>query len=106
MPTPPPEIDVERWRDSIAAVRERGPARLALTHYGPVDDPGPHLDAAVEELGRLADSAHAGDRSRFLAGLDTRIDAEPADVAARIRSAMPPEQVWLGLERYWRKHEG
>ena len=27
--------------------------------------------------------------------------ARPTSVGERIRSAMPPEQVWLGLERYW-----
>ena len=25
------------------------------------------------------------------------------DVALRHRQAVPPEQLWLGLERYWRK---
>ncbi len=105
MPTPPPDIDVELWRASIAALRERAPSRLGLTHFGAIDDPGSHLDAALEELGRLTESARGGDRARFLAGLERRIDAEPADVAERIRSAMPPEQIWLGLERFWRKRE-
>ncbi len=106
MPTPPPDIDVELWRASIAALRERRPRRLGLTHFGPVDDPGPQLEAAADELGRLAEAARGGDRSRFLTGLERRIDAEPAAVAERIRAAMPPDQVWLGLERYWRKRDG
>lgn len=106
IPTPPPDIDVELWRASIAAVRDLGPARLALTHFGPVDDPAEHLDAAEAELGRLAEAARPGDREGFLDGLERRIDTHPADVAERIRSAMPPEQVWLGLERYWRKRDG
>lgn len=106
IPTPPPDIDVELWRSSIAAVRALEPSRLCLTHFGPADDPAAHLDAAEAELGRLAEAARPGDRERFLAALDERIDSQPADAAERIRSAMPPDQVWLGLERYWRKRSG
>lgn len=106
MPTPPPDIDVELWLKSIAAVRERHPSRLGLTHFGAIDDPVTHLDAAEEELGRLAAAARPGDRVRFLDQLDQRLEAGPADVAERVRSAMPPELVWLGLERYWRKRAG
>ena len=42
-PTPPPDIDVEAWQRSIDLVAARQPARLALTHFGMVDDPQPHL---------------------------------------------------------------
>ena len=60
IPTPPPDIDLELWGASIAAVRELGPARLGLTHFGPVDDPAEHLDAAEEELHRLGEAARTG----------------------------------------------
>ncbi|MCB0864652.1 MAG: MBL fold metallo-hydrolase [Solirubrobacterales bacterium] len=106
IPTPPPDIDVELWQASIAAVLERAPERLALTHFGPIDDPEEHLDAAAAELARLAESARPGERERFLGALEARIDESPAAEAERIRSAMPPDQVWLGLERYWRKRQG
>ena len=103
MPTPPPDIDVELWESSIDAVREFAPKRLALTHFGAVDDPGEHLDAARRELRRLAESARGGDREKFLHGLESRIDRHPREAAERIGSAMPTDHVWLGLERYWRK---
>ncbi len=32
--TPPPDIDLEIWDKSFAAILERKPARLFLTHYG------------------------------------------------------------------------
>jgi hypothetical protein len=41
-----------------------------------------------------------------LSELEERIDRQPSAEAERIRSAMPPDQVWLGLERYWRKRAG
>ena len=43
-PTPPPDIDVETWIDSIGSVEDWAPERLALTHFGAIDDPLPHLD--------------------------------------------------------------
>ncbi|MDQ3102266.1 MAG: MBL fold metallo-hydrolase [Actinomycetota bacterium] len=100
-PTPPPDIDVQLWLDSIASVAERGPERLLLTHFGAADDPAEHLDAVGTELRRLSEAARTSERAEFLARLEERIDAQADEAAARIRSAMPPEQVWLGLER-WR----
>ena len=105
IPTPPPDIDVELWAASIDSIRDFGPERLALTHFGPAEDPLEHLDAADRELHGLAERARAGDREAFLAALDERIGAQPGEAADRIRSAMPPDQVWLGLERYWRKRD-
>lgn len=105
MPTPPPDIDLERWRASIAEVLERRPRRLLLTHYGSVAEPERHLAAAAADLERLAGASEPGDRERFLTGLEARIGAEPPELAERTRSAMPPELTWLGLERYWRLRE-
>ncbi|MDT7582299.1 MAG: hypothetical protein QOK35_3605, partial [Pseudonocardiales bacterium] len=47
-PTPPPDIDVEAWEDSIGTIESWQPKRLALTHFGVIDDPLPHL-ALVKE---------------------------------------------------------
>jgi glyoxylase-like metal-dependent hydrolase (beta-lactamase superfamily II) len=106
LPTPPPDIDLELWRASMRAVAARRPARLLLTHYGAVDDPERHLAAAEAELDRLDAASRDGDRERFLAALERRIDAEPPALAERTRQAMPPGQVWAGLERYQRLRAG
>jgi glyoxylase-like metal-dependent hydrolase (beta-lactamase superfamily II) len=105
LPTPPPDIEVELWRKSIAAIRALDPARLMLTHFGSVEAPLQHLAKAEEELGRVAESSRGRDRDAFLDDLEARIDSGSPELAERIRSAMPPEQVWLGLERYWRKRD-
>ena len=55
LPTPPPDIDVELWRASIATIAAREPARLLLTHFGSVEDPPRHLDAAAASSLRLAE---------------------------------------------------
>jgi glyoxylase-like metal-dependent hydrolase (beta-lactamase superfamily II) len=103
MPTPPPEIDVDAWQRSIAAVAERAPGRLRLTHFGEVAGAGDQLERARAALARQAELARTGDRGRFMAEIEAEIDSQSADAAQRMRAAMPPEQVWLGLERYWRK---
>lgn len=103
-PTPPPEIDVEAWLDSIDRIEALAPERLRLTHFGLVEDVGAQLDRARESLRWMAERARAGNREAFLSALEAEIDAR-ADpgAAASLRQAIPSDQAWQGLERYWRK---
>ena len=105
LPSPPPDIDLELWRRSLAAIREVGPERVMMTHFGAAEDAPAHLDAVEEELERVGESSRHLDRERFMTEIEGRIDGEGEIIAERVRTAMPPEQVWLGLERYWRKRE-
>jgi glyoxylase-like metal-dependent hydrolase (beta-lactamase superfamily II) len=104
MPTPPPDIDVEAWLRSLDAIAGWAPERLRLTHFGAVDQPSVQLEAARETLGRYAALARDGDRERFSAAVEEEVDRRAGSgEGARYRQAAPPEQLWLGLERYWRK---
>jgi glyoxylase-like metal-dependent hydrolase (beta-lactamase superfamily II) len=106
MPTPPPEIDVEAWLRTIATLAERRPERLRQTHFGEVEPAAEQLEVAAESLRRTSEWAREDDRETFAARLEALIDTQPPEAARRMRNAMPPDQVWLGLERYWRKrHE-
>ena len=102
-PTPPPEIDVEAWLESLNRLRAARPRRLCLTHFGAADDPEDQIARAEAWLRAAARRSEPGDREAFAAWLEETIGAEPADVALRLRQAMPPEQQWMGMERYWRK---
>jgi glyoxylase-like metal-dependent hydrolase (beta-lactamase superfamily II) len=69
-PTPPPDIDVEAWHDSIDRVAAWRPARLALTHWGSFADVDEHLarlhaelDDSVRQAAALSEAAY-GDRMR------------------------------------------
>jgi glyoxylase-like metal-dependent hydrolase (beta-lactamase superfamily II) len=103
-PTPPPDIDLEAWERSLMTVAEWLPQRLCLTHFGRVDEVDRQLERLREGLSANAERARPGDRERFLAEVEAELEAEAdAGVAERLRQAAPPEQLWLGLERYWRK---
>jgi glyoxylase-like metal-dependent hydrolase (beta-lactamase superfamily II) len=49
-PTPPPEIDVEAWIQSINYMRQIDPASLWLTHFGSYEDVGRHLGELEQRL--------------------------------------------------------
>ena len=56
-PTPPPDIDVEAWERSLDVIAAWEPERLALTHFGAVEDPPEQLErvrATLREQARLA----------------------------------------------------
>ena len=105
-PTPPPDIDVEAWESSLRTIADWEPRRLCLTHFGRADDVAAQLERLRTGLRANAERARGGDRERFLASVEDEIDAQAdAELAERLRQAVPPEQAWLGLERYWRTRE-
>jgi glyoxylase-like metal-dependent hydrolase (beta-lactamase superfamily II) len=105
-PTPPPEIDVEAWLRSVDLIESLAPERLRLTHFGLADDPGEQLDRVRRSLRAGAELARGRDREAFIAALEAEIDAHSDPAAgASLRQASPPDQLWLGLERYWRKRD-
>jgi glyoxylase-like metal-dependent hydrolase (beta-lactamase superfamily II) len=103
-PTPPPDIDLEAWRASIAVLRDWAPERLCPTHFGTFADAGAHLDALEARLEAMAERARTDDADGFAAWVREWILADaPPGVAEEYFEAMPPETLWPGLDRYWRK---
>ena len=103
-PTPPPDIDVEAWEGSIATVEGWRPERLALTHWGPVEDPAAHLGRARERLREEAEIARELPQDRYAEDFERRLrEAMPPELAPVMLDAVPPEYQWGGLDRYWRK---
>jgi glyoxylase-like metal-dependent hydrolase (beta-lactamase superfamily II) len=101
MPTPPPDIDLELWRESIERVAAERPAVLGLTHFGSVDDAAGHLARARAALGDWVESAEVGNREGFVAAVRERVRREVGpEEAARYEQVAPAEQLYLGLERY------
>jgi glyoxylase-like metal-dependent hydrolase (beta-lactamase superfamily II) len=107
-PTPPPDIDVEVWEESIGIVEGWRPQRLALTHFGAVAEPLEHLAAVRERLREEADLAYELSEADYEKRHRELVASRAADenaAAAELLQAVPPEYQWRGLDRYWRKRE-
>jgi glyoxylase-like metal-dependent hydrolase (beta-lactamase superfamily II) len=124
-PTPPPDVDLDAWRASVARLRALGARRLVLTHFGAVDDVDWHLDELLARLfewcgwieGRLeapgADAAHVVDalaergRREVARALDAVGGAvalppgvTPAHLAAGYELATPSDMTVGGVARW------
>lgn len=116
-PTPPPELDLELWKRSVARLRALGARRLLLTHFGAYDDVDYHLDELLARLffwagwvdARLAERPDTqtvaaelralGDAEiREVVGDDTLI--EPYELATNYQMTVD------GYARYFRKRRG
>jgi glyoxylase-like metal-dependent hydrolase (beta-lactamase superfamily II) len=103
--SPPPDIDLEAWEETLDAIRERGPSRLCLPHFGVVDDPARHLEEVRRRLrlwgGRVRDGL---DEEAWIRAEEEELAAaaEP-ETAAVYRQAGPLWQSYAGLRRYWDK---
>lgn len=116
-PTPPPDIDLEVWRESEDRILAWDPDTLFLTHFGPFH--GARLqfqqlreninawnrivrrliaDPALSEEGRQA--AFVDEALRDLRRAVGEQEAEQYGRAGRL------DYSWQGLARYWRKREG
>jgi glyoxylase-like metal-dependent hydrolase (beta-lactamase superfamily II) len=98
--SPPPDIDVELWHATAAAIRAHSPERLALIHFGVYQDVTSHLDRFEHELDTWAE--RVGDGME----LDEFVEVARADVGADVEDydkVAPLWQCWHGLKRYWNK---
>lgn len=109
-PTPPPDIDVETWEASLDLIAAWEPQRLALTHFGAVEEDVPgHLDAVRTRLRDEAELARRTEDEEYDADLQRRLRAELAaeghgeEIVAELLQAVPTAYQWRGLDRYWRK---
>ena len=113
-PTPPPDVDLEAWRDSERKILAWEPDTLFLTHFGPYHGARQHLQAMFDTLAEwsrivrrlLADAAASDDdrQGRFVdeafQDLRRRVgDNEAADYT----KAGGLNFSYQGLARYWRK---
>jgi glyoxylase-like metal-dependent hydrolase (beta-lactamase superfamily II) len=103
-PSPPPDIDVEKWHASIELIRAWKPRRMVMTHFGESDD----VDAQLAELSARLDDWAGRARQQEIDAFVAEVRGEIAervdsDTAAAYEQAAPPEQLYAGLERYWRK---
>ncbi len=111
--TPPPDIDLRIWDSSFAAILERKPARLFLTHFGFSENPPEHIAQFRDRLHRWA--AIAEKIIRTAKSDSAAMESFMATMRGEISEHLPAEEVehyvfsaglnlsFLGLARYLRK---
>ncbi|CAN5578432.1 MBL fold metallo-hydrolase [soil metagenome] len=103
-PTPPPDIDFEAWLESVDLIEGWGAAALCLTHFGRHEDAWDQLARVRESLREEADHARDATAEEFAAWSERRVrEALEPETAEALLQAAPPDQLGLGLRRYWDK---
>ncbi len=103
--SPPPDIDLEAWGRTIDELERRSPERLALIHFGVVEDPSEHLPRLREQLARWSSRVEGGVTKMEFVEAARRDFAEADDTgdADYYERAAPLWQSYEGLARYWSK---
>ena len=101
---PPPDIDLEAWERTMDEIERRAPERLALIHFGVVEEPDDHLRRLRTQLRLWAQRVRQGmtEEEFVTAGLADL--EEEVDEAPYYERAAPLWQSYAGLKRYWDKH--
>lgn len=116
LPAPPPEFNLELWRQTIMRLKELRLTAIYPTHFGRVDD----WQRQLETLDNLLGSATEFIRVRMEAGLerDQILEEYLADIQRQTQNFSMPPSIFDqyeaanphymsvdGIMRYWRKKE-
>jgi len=112
-PTPPPDIDLEIWRESLSRIERWNADTLFVTHFGPHTPSRTHLTEVADRLDWVSGLAKvslardgtdedreawfADEIRRELQRRTSEADAKAYEIAGRF------DLNWRGLARYWRK---
>jgi glyoxylase-like metal-dependent hydrolase (beta-lactamase superfamily II) len=112
--TPPPDIDLAAFTESLAEIERRKPTQLLLPHFGAYKNVGEHLDATREALYAWTERTwtimknnpkESARIEKFTAQAEEEFRAQlpSEEIIARYNAVAMPQLSWYGLERYWRK---
>jgi glyoxylase-like metal-dependent hydrolase (beta-lactamase superfamily II) len=113
-PTPPPDIDVEAWAESIDRIVAWQPRTAFIAHFGPVRHVQGHLQTMLSNLhwmagwvkASLSEAGTDEERSRRFGAVmraEIRRLQDSGDIAS-YEPTSPLEALWFGLARYWRRN--
>ncbi|HTK10627.1 MAG TPA: MBL fold metallo-hydrolase [Ktedonobacteraceae bacterium] len=113
-PTPPPDLDLEAWVESIQILRKLQPSALYLAHFGPTYEVEQHLERLLTKLFQWGDLILQGLRagkneSELLELLISQTQPELLSVAhdpqalLRYEIATNYRMTVQGYTRYWQK---
>lgn len=100
-PTPPPDIDLPAWRESLQTIAAWQPSAIVATHFGRYEDSSAHLAQLAERLRNAERLARTGSEAEFASALQAIREALPEQsYAVAYNQAMPADQSYAGLRRY------
>jgi glyoxylase-like metal-dependent hydrolase (beta-lactamase superfamily II) len=102
-PTPPPEVDVEAWEQSLDEIERRTPERLALNHFGVAEDVARHVTELRLNLLDWAESVEGGATEEEFVEYAHAELADSREDAPTYDFAMPLWQSYRGLKRWAEK---
>jgi glyoxylase-like metal-dependent hydrolase (beta-lactamase superfamily II) len=113
-PTPPPDIDLDAWRESERRILAWNPETLFVTHFGPFHGARVHFQELFARIDAwngivrrlLADQSltDEGREAQFVAEALHELRRTVGETeAARYSRAGRLDYSWQGLARYWRK---
>ncbi len=114
-PFPPPDINLESWKESLDKIRNLNPDSIHITHWGRIDHPAGALDALEERLFAWAEwlrqrmiemKSETEMVTEFEQFTIQELLANGATVEhlATYEQADPASMSVAGLTRYWRKY--
>ncbi|MEN7546844.1 MBL fold metallo-hydrolase [Rapidithrix thailandica] len=115
-PCPPPDISLEKWKNSLEIIRKIQPAKLYLTHYGEVTEIEAHLDLLEEHLNEYAywikERWEQGMSLEEMTPLfeqyiqkELKSKGLNDEALAQYQAANPAWMSVAGLVRYWKKKQ-
>lgn len=105
--TPPPDIDLDAYARSLAAIEARAPSRLCLPHFGVVEDPERHIELMRGALARWSGWVRDGvSEEQFTRLGQADLACFDSDVVDAIEANTPFSSSYRGLERHWRERSG
>lgn len=113
-PTPPPDINIEKWKESISRIREISPRAIYPTHFGRYTDVEAHLtrlentlDSFTEWMGERVKAGKSDEE------IVPEFESYTYDILNEhniskelVRAYELSDPFWMnvyGLTRYWRK---
>jgi len=111
--TPPPDIDIEIWNQSLDAIAALRPAKLFLTHFGYANDPNAHIARYRDRLASwsaMVKNLLAQGKTEETAAQEF-VDAVAGETNHAVSSSEADHYIfngglhlsWLGLLRYTKK---
>ena len=103
-PTPPPDIDVEEWEALARDDRRLGAAGARAHPLRPRRRPGRSSSSgSARACTPRPTSPREHDETGFVEAYSARVHEQAGEAADAILQAAPPDQLFLGLERYLTK---